>query len=287
MSAALEPIVGHYMTLEIQGRAHRVYFEEAGRGIPLLCLHTAGGDARQFRAVLNDAALLERFRVIAFDLPRHGKSSPPTGWEREEYRLTTEAYLETVMAVVDGLDLDRPVVMGCSIGGRAVLHLAIRHPDRFRAAIGLQSGASAGSVWSEHFKREGVHYRLDVHGGEVCAALVGGIMSPSSPSEHRWETLWHYAQSGPGIFEGDIHYYLADGDVTNELGLLDTARCPLFLLSGDYDYSAPPAAARAIAEAVPGTRYTRMEGLGHFPMSEDPDRFLTYLRPVLDEIQAL
>ncbi len=42
MSARFEPIVGRYMHLELSGRAHRVYVEEAGEGTPLLCLHTAG-----------------------------------------------------------------------------------------------------------------------------------------------------------------------------------------------------------------------------------------------------
>ena len=44
------------------------------------------------------------------------------------------------MAVVDALDLDKPVVMGCSIGGRIVLHLALEHAARFRALIGLEFG---------------------------------------------------------------------------------------------------------------------------------------------------
>ena len=52
----LEPIVGRYAHIELEGREHRIYFEEAGQGIPLLCLHTAGSDGRQYRAVLNDAA---------------------------------------------------------------------------------------------------------------------------------------------------------------------------------------------------------------------------------------
>jgi hypothetical protein len=47
--ADLEPIVGRYLRLTLGGRAHRVYFEEAGQGIPLVCLHTAGSDGRQFR----------------------------------------------------------------------------------------------------------------------------------------------------------------------------------------------------------------------------------------------
>ena len=58
---------------------HRVYFEEAGPsdGIPLLCLHTAGSDGRQYRGLLNDPRITKNYRVIVFDMPWHGKSSPP------------------------------------------------------------------------------------------------------------------------------------------------------------------------------------------------------------------
>ena len=42
MSARFEPIVGRYMHLDLFGRPHRIYVEEAGEGTPLLCLHTAG-----------------------------------------------------------------------------------------------------------------------------------------------------------------------------------------------------------------------------------------------------
>ena len=139
----IEPVVGRYLRLDFNGRPHRLYFEEAGQGIPLLCLHTAGADGRQYRDVLNDPAITARFRVIAFDLPWHGKSSPPAGFETEAYQLTTELYVDTVMAVSRALGLERPVVMGCSIGGRAVLHLALRHGAHFRAAIGLQSATHA------------------------------------------------------------------------------------------------------------------------------------------------
>ena len=47
--------------------------------MPLLCLHTAGADTRQFRGLINDDEVLRTCRVIAFDLPYHGKSSPPAG----------------------------------------------------------------------------------------------------------------------------------------------------------------------------------------------------------------
>jgi pimeloyl-ACP methyl ester carboxylesterase len=67
---------------------------------------------------------------------------------------------------------------------------------------------------------------------------------------------------------------------------IDTHKCALYVLSGEYDWSAYPAAAKALADAVPGASYTLMQGMGHFPMSEDPVQFKKYLMPVLAEIQS-
>ena len=88
MSAHFEPITGRYMHLDLFGKHHRIYVEEAGEGTPLLCLHTAGSDGRQYRALMNDERVTQHHRVIAFDMPWHGKSSPPAGWHNEEYQLT-------------------------------------------------------------------------------------------------------------------------------------------------------------------------------------------------------
>ncbi len=212
-------------------------------------------------------------------MPWHGKSSPPEGWQDEEYLLTTDGYVELVMSVSRALDLDRPVIMGCSIGGRVVLELARRHGGHFRAAIGLQSSAFV----QRYFDLAYLH-KPNIHGGEVCAAYCYGLVGPGAPAEHRWETLWHYMQGGPGVFKGDLHFYSIDGDVSDSLGEIDTSVCPLYLLTGEYDYSCTPEATRETATHIPGAEVTIMEGLGHFPMSEDPERFKDYLMPVLDKI---
>jgi pimeloyl-ACP methyl ester carboxylesterase len=281
----IEPVVGRYLRLDLNGRPHRIYFEEAGQGIPLVCLHTAGADGRQYRALLNDAEITRRFRLIAFDLPWHGKSSPPPGFERERYQLTTELYVDTVMAVCRALKLERPVVMGCSIGGRAVLHLASRHGDYFRAAIGLQSATHADAGADTRLRDLRVLHRPDVHGQEAAAGLVACLIAPTSPETEKWETLWHYMQGGPGIFLGDLHYYFTDGDLRNGLlDGLDTRRCPLHLLTGEYDISATPAMTAELAKLVNATSFQVMEGLGHFPMSENPAQFRKYLLPVLESI---
>src|ERR1700722_19367944 len=106
-----EPIVGRYLPVTIDEEEHRIFIEEAGNGIPLLCLHTAGNDSRQFRHIMNDAEITKRFRVIAFDLPYHGRSTPPDKWWLKKFRLTTVTYLEMIRAVWQALKLDRPLVM--------------------------------------------------------------------------------------------------------------------------------------------------------------------------------
>ena len=124
-----EPIIGRYLSINLDGAAHRLFVEEAGRGRPLLCLHTAGADSRQYRHVLNDAAVTDRFRVIAFDLPYHGRSTPADGWWLKKYRLTTQSYLAMIRAVWLKLGLARPVVMGCSMGGAIVTQPAGVHAN--------------------------------------------------------------------------------------------------------------------------------------------------------------
>jgi pimeloyl-ACP methyl ester carboxylesterase len=285
--ATIEPVVGRYLNLNHQGRPHRIYFEEAGEGIPLLCLHTAGADGRQYRGLLNDAEITDRYRVIVFDLPRHGKSSLSPGHVGDQYVLTTDAYVDIVMAVVGALQLDQPVVMGCSIGGRAVLHLALRHGADFRAAIGLQSALYADSGGEDMSGNSASSlFRPDANGAEIGAALVAAIMAPDSPSEDRWETLWYYMQGGPGVFLGDLYYYFEDGDLRNRIqGSAAFDDCPLYLLTGEYDLSATPQMTAELAETVNAVHFEVMQGLGHFPMSEHYAAFRNYLIPILETIE--
>jgi pimeloyl-ACP methyl ester carboxylesterase len=280
MPARLDPIVGRYLHVTLQGRPHRLYFEEAGQGIPLVCLHTAGADGRQFRHMMTDAAITDAFRVIAFDLPWHGKSTPPDGWHDEEYRLTTASYTEAIRTFCAALELARPVVLGCSIGGRIVLNLAVHHAAEFRALIGLESAAFQ-PPW---YDTDWLH-RPDVHGGEVCAGLVSGLIAPQSPEPTRCETLWHYLQSGPGVFKGDLYFYRVDADLRDQMRRIDTRICPLYLLTGEYDFSCTPEDTIRTAEQIPGAEVVVMKEVGHFPMSENPQQFRRYILPVLERIR--
>jgi pimeloyl-ACP methyl ester carboxylesterase len=163
---------------------------------------------------------------------------------------------------------------------------------RALSAAGARTFAAVRAAIGLHRARIDPYYdvswlhRPDVHGGEVCAGVVSGLIGPGAPEAERWETLWHYMQGGPGVFKGDLYFYKIDGDIRERIAAIDTTKCPLYLLSGEYDYSCTPAETLDVARRVAGAQATIMSGLGHFPMSEDPQRFLSHLHPVLDQISG-
>jgi len=276
-----EPIVGRYISMVVAGDTVRIYVEEAGSGIPLVCLHTAGSDSRQFRHLMTDPSITDHYRVLTFDLPWHGKSNPPIGWREIEYKLTTGLYKETVVAFCQAMELNQPVIMGCSMGGRIVLHLALEYPDDYRAVIALEGADRL----KPYYDTDWLH-RPDVNGGEVAAGFVSGQIAPQSPSEYRWETLWAYMQGGPGVFKGDLYFYWVDGHFDDRSVQIDTTRCPVYLLSGEYDSSCTPERTRDTAERIRGSKAVVMKGMGHFPMSENPALFREHILPVLKEIRV-
>ena len=59
-----DPITGRYIHLTIQGVEYRVFYEEAGKGIPIICQHSGGGDGLEWAALLNDPEVTSKYHVI-------------------------------------------------------------------------------------------------------------------------------------------------------------------------------------------------------------------------------
>ena len=281
MSAKLSPIVGRYVYVTVQGVEYRVYFEEVGQGVPVLFQHTAGSDGRQWRYLLESPELTSRFRFVSYDLPYHGKSMPPIAleWWKERYSLNQAFLLDFVAAMIEALDMKDPIYCGCSMGGHLAPDIALMRPGLFRAVIAVEGGLATHDP--EPFNKYLSHPRTS---NESKASLMLSQCSPLSPEKHRRETSWIYAQGGPQVFQGDLDYYLGEHDLTHTAAQIDTSKTQVHVISGDYDWSATPERAKALADAIPGATYTLMEGMGHFPMSEDPESFKKYLTVLLDDI---
>ena len=280
-SGTIDAPVGRYVHLDLAGHNHRIYFEEAGEGIPLLMQHTAGCHGSQWRHLFEFPEITDRFRLIAYDLPCHGKSVPPVGkeWWDEQYLLKGEFLRSIPVRLAQALSLDRPVFMGCSVGGLLALDLAHKHGDDFRAVISIE-GALNIEGQLEDFQ-ELWHPQVN---NEYKARLMDGLMSPTSPKAYRKETSFVYASGWPPVFLGDLCYYVEDYDLRASAGEIDTNQVGVHILSGEYDYSGTSELGRVAHEAIAGSTWAEMKGVGHFPMSENPAAFVEYLKPILAQI---
>src|SRR5690606_32827105 len=108
-----------------------------------------------------------------------------------------------------------------------------------------------------------------INESELIATYTFGLCAPQSPETAARENWWIYGQAGPGVYAGDVHYYSKDWDARPDLGRIDTGRCGVSLLTGEYDYSCTPDMTLAVADAIKGSRVTIMKGIGHFPMIEN------------------
>jgi pimeloyl-ACP methyl ester carboxylesterase len=283
VSNKFSPIIGRYVHVTVKDVEYRVHFEEVGQGTPVLFQHTAGSDGRQWRHLLESPELTSRFRFVSYDLPYHGRSVPPLGksWWSERYSLSQSFLVEFVEAMVKALEMENPIYVGCSMGGHLAPDLALLRPGLFRAVVAVEGGLATHDP--EPFNKYLSHPRAS---NESKAALMMSQTSPLSPEKYRRETAWFYSQGAPQVFQGDLDYYLGEHDLTETASQIDTSKTQVHVISGDYDWSATPERAKALADAIPGATYTRMEGVGHFPMSEDPETFKKYLTPILNRIIA-
>jgi pimeloyl-ACP methyl ester carboxylesterase len=280
--ARFDDITGRYIYLDVNGLEYRVYFEENGSGVPLLLQHTAGSDCRLWRHLLADPEVAARFRMIAYDIPYHGKSLPPAGhkWWAEEYKLTQDFLMKFVVTLSHELGLERPAYMGCSIGGQLAPDLALYYPEEFRAVVGIESA---------HFT-PGLNQRWLYHpriNSEFNSNIAYDMMGPASPEERKRETCWCYSQAAPQVVKGALNYHCVEHNLVGKADRIDTSKVAVYLLTGEYDFSCPPMLTELLANDIKGSRFTVIEGMGHFPMSEDPVRFKKYIMPVLEEILAL
>lgn len=270
----LSLVEGRYVRVDVDGWGTcDVYVESVGTGRPIVFLHTAGADSTQFHGLFSLADRFPGRRLISFDLPWHGRSSPAQARRLLDYELTSETYAGCVVAVIAALELEEPpVLVGASMAGAAVVEVAARHPTSIAAAIGCQVGPRVGNRHNAWLRNPKVNQALFV------PEWTFGLMSPNSPKADRDRVWWGYSQGGYAVYERDIVYYTTCWDIDNVAPMFDAATPPVVLMSGAYDYTVPPAATMSLAQRVPGAVFHEMPELGHFPHAENPVAFAEHLR---------
>ncbi len=168
--------------------------------------------------------------------------------------------------------------MGSSFGGNIALQLALRNPDRFAGVIPVEGADYSPGFYLDWWQHP------HANAAQVCASGTWDLMAPQSPEADRWKTWFYYTQ-GSEAFKGDLHFYSVDHDLRDKLDQIDGDRCPVVMLTGDYDYLTTPEDSARTAAQIKNAQFIEMKDIGHFPMSENHAVFRTYLIQALEILQ--
>jgi pimeloyl-ACP methyl ester carboxylesterase len=198
--------------------------------------------------------------------------------------------MDSVVEIARALKLDRPVYMGCSVGGYLAPDLALYRPEDFRAVIGINAGPGAPPRPDapDEVTRPNMNWHPRISNGSTQARYTYHYsMFPTSPEPYRRETGWVYSQGGPGVFAGDLYYFSRDHDLTNgKARQIDTSKIGVYLLNGESDNTVTSHSLEDLLAQIPGCVHQVMKGGSHFAMCEDYPLFRQYLLPVLEQVYA-
>ena len=275
-------ITGRYVYIDppVWGRC-KVFYETSGNGPQqIVFCHTAGSDSRQYHGVMNDKRMMEKCTMIAFDLPAHGRSFPYKNYFPGNHTNNEESYVGAIREIIKVLKLDKPIVCGASMAGQVSVAVAIR----------AEEVGAGGTIPLQGCDYLTMDRQFDDKSPVVNQSLfnpdwIYGMMCPKSPYTNR-QLIWHmYSGQAYGIFHGDLDFYFGGFDARDRVGQIDVKKCPIYFLTGEYDWSTTPEMSQKTADKIKGANMKAMKGLGHFPATENPGLFVPYLIDAIDWIQ--
>lgn len=240
-----------------------IHYEQAGQGPALLFIHGMCGDATVWADQVE--RLADRFNCVTYDRRGHTRS----GLGTEPESITTHA--ADAAALIEALELPRPVLVGSSGGARIAVELA-------RTSSGLLSGAVFSEPPILSLDPAGQAFMTEVAAVVRPAAETGGPPAAvdaffSLVCPGLWSRL---DEAGKDRYRANGPMMLAEfAGQPYQLGLNDVAgiAVPCLVVSGTESHPALRAIAATLAHALSDARFVELAGSGHVTYAERPVEF--------------
>jgi pimeloyl-ACP methyl ester carboxylesterase len=193
-----------------------LYFETHGTGRPLILLHGGLGSGEMFGPVL--PALAERHQVIAVDLQGHGRTADI------DRPIDIRLMAGDIAALIEHLGLDKPDVVGYSLGGGVALHTAAKYP----AMVGRLVAISA------NIRRDAIYPEMLAQQGQVSAAAAEFMKD--TPMYELYQRVAPRPEDFPRLLDKIGETMSKDFDFTEEVRSLQAST---LIVAGDADMAPP------------------------------------------------
>ncbi|WP_422741196.1 alpha/beta fold hydrolase [Micromonospora sp. WMMD754] len=193
-----------------------LYYETHGSGRPMILLHGGLMSGELFAPIL--PTLTATHQVILVDLQGHGRTADV------DRPLDMALMADDIAALIDHLGLDRPDLVGFSLGGGVAMHVAFRHPEK----VGRLVSASA------HIRRDAVHPELLAQQGQVTGAAAEFMKD--TPMYELYQRVAPRPEDFPRLLDKIGEAMAQDFDLTEQVRGL---RVPTLIVAADADMAPP------------------------------------------------
>lgn len=253
----------------------RIYYETAGQGEPFVMLHA--GIAHSAMWDPQFAYFKDAYHVVRFDQRGFGKTTSAT----QDINRRAD-----VLALLDHLNLDRAILMGCSMGGSLALDFTLEHPDRVAALILIaagMSGVQAPADLIRQWEEQDEAYKAGDFERVIDLELKMWVDGPNRTSE----------QVDPAVRAQVRAMELENLKISNTdynsttleppaIGRLSEVQVPTLVIFGTGDQPLVVENGQTLAREIPNARTLILENVGHVPNMEKPGEVNRAIRDFLD-----
>jgi pyruvate dehydrogenase E2 component (dihydrolipoamide acetyltransferase) len=242
------------------GRELNVLLAGAGSGAPLVFLHGLGGSQSTWQVVLGD--LVERHRVAAIDLPGHG-ASDKSG--TADYSVVGIA--SAITGAIQILGLEKPLLVGHSLGGAVALRIAAQSPDTVTGVVAMDSAGLGAEISDSLTSIMG-----GTPGPDTARSLLALFYEDQKLVVDRAIQEMAQSQQAEGAWPAQqavANAAFADGTQRDAVRIDPASvKAPVLLLWGERDRVLPSAHATAALALFPDATLAILPGIGHVPQVE-------------------
>lgn len=240
-------------------------FTTLGKGHTVLMLHGIGGGHLAFAPQVETLASLG-YRAVAWDMPGYGRSAPI-----EPY--TFKGLAQACINLIDALQCGSVTLLGHSMGGMVAQEVVARRPDLVSRLVLCGTSPSFGKPDGD-WQREFISQRtapLDAGKtmAELAEVLVPQMVGPGSLPEGIQLATHCMAGVNPSTYRRALECIVTFDRRAN----LKDIHVPTLLIAGEHDRNAPPAVMKKMADAIAGSTYLELKGIGHLQNLEAPEEF--------------